>query len=326
MAAQKRYEQMREQERMDREFASQLSSYDAVATGSNLAPQNNAFAKLMGSQPFEGLDMDMMNNLGGPISLIQTPEPSPTMNMPGAYDTSWDDALIPPPIPLHTLTQDQMINGAGNASAPSLMSSQSLSGYVDPIFGSLPLVNGQWTSTLGAQVDPTYVGYPAGQSYDNTSTNLTLSTNSASGTSGPSRMRPNSMQFPSSSNRSGGFSSVADIINTTSMFDYASGTDADGNPLSDRLTNFLQDAYHDPRMTEKDLDNLLQNIRPDMDIPESNRDGTPAGLNRPLYPHQELALTWMKKMEAGTNHGGILAGKPCEPGDRAMHVCVEIEG
>jgi SNF2 family DNA or RNA helicase len=91
------------------------------------------------------------------------------------------------------------------------------------------------------------------------------------------------------------------------MFDYTSGMDSHGNPLPERLSDFIQDAYHDPRMTEKDLDNLLQNIRPDMDIPEMNRDGTPAGLKRPLYPHQELALTWMKKMEQGSNKGGILA-------------------
>ena len=91
------------------------------------------------------------------------------------------------------------------------------------------------------------------------------------------------------------------------MFDYANGVDDYGNPLPEQLTDFLQDAYHDPRMSEKELDDLLQNIRPDMDIPEMNRDGTPAGLKRPLYPHQELAIAWMKKMETGSNKGGILA-------------------
>lgn len=91
------------------------------------------------------------------------------------------------------------------------------------------------------------------------------------------------------------------------MFDYSASLDPDGNAFPDRLTNFLQDAFHDPRVTEKELDDLLQNIRPDMDIPERNRDGTPAGLKSALYPHQELALSWMKNMEAGTNKGGILA-------------------
>ncbi|KAJ6436051.1 SWI/SNF family DNA-dependent ATPase Ris1 [Purpureocillium lavendulum] len=54
----------------------------------------------------------------------------------------------------------------------------------------------------------------------------------------------------------------------------------DGQALPDRLSNFLQEVYHDPRVTEKELDDLLQNIRPDMDIPERNRDGTPAGLKQ----------------------------------------------
>ncbi|EGR53060.1 uncharacterized protein TRIREDRAFT_74323 [Trichoderma reesei QM6a] len=44
-----------------------------------------------------------------------------------------------------------------------------------------------------------------------------------------------------------------------------------------------------------------------MDIPEDKRDGTPEGLKNALYPHQALALSWMKQMEEGTNKGGILA-------------------
>lgn len=109
---------------------------------------------------------------------------------------------------------------------------------------------------------------------------------------------------PSMPGLSGGLS---DIISRTSALDYSTYTNPNGDAFDERLSNFLQDAYHDPRITEQDLDNLLKNIRPDQDIPEMNRDGTPAGLQRPLYPHQEVALTWMKKMEEGTNKGGILA-------------------
>ncbi|RDA95308.1 hypothetical protein CP533_3518 [Ophiocordyceps camponoti-saundersi (nom. inval.)] len=98
-----------------------------------------------------------------------------------------------------------------------------------------------------------------------------------------------------------------DVLDRTSMFDYASKVDAEGNPLPERLANYLQHAYHDPQVTEKELEDLLNNIRPDMDIPRDNWDGTPAGLKDKLYRHQELALTWMKKMEQGTNKGGILA-------------------
>lgn len=91
------------------------------------------------------------------------------------------------------------------------------------------------------------------------------------------------------------------------MFDYTNGVDEFGNPLSGRLMDYINDSFHDPRVTEQELDDLLKNIRPDMDIPENNRDGTPEGLKNALYPHQTLALTWMKKMEEGTNKGGILA-------------------
>ncbi|PHH78726.1 hypothetical protein CDD80_6361 [Ophiocordyceps camponoti-rufipedis] len=100
---------------------------------------------------------------------------------------------------------------------------------------------------------------------------------------------------------------IRDVLDRTGGFDYSSQVDADGNPFPERLSSFLQHAYHDPRVTKKDLDDLLQNIHPNIDLLEGNRDGTPAGLKDQLYRHQELALTWMKNMEEGTNKGGILA-------------------
>jgi SNF2 family DNA or RNA helicase len=101
----------------------------------------------------------------------------------------------------------------------------------------------------------------------------------------------------------GGGSGLMDIINRTSEFDYSAGLDGFGNPLPDRVTNFFQDS----ELSKQELDNLLQNIRPDMELLEENCDATPAGLKHPLYRHQVLALTWMKQMEDGTNKGGILA-------------------
>lgn len=100
---------------------------------------------------------------------------------------------------------------------------------------------------------------------------------------------------------------LSNIIHMTSMFDYANGTDDSGNPLPDRLTDYLDGALHDPRVSNQELDDLLKNIRPDMDIPDQDRGTTPEGLKSSLYAHQEVALAWMKKMEAGTNKGGILA-------------------
>ncbi|KAM4063413.1 zinc finger, c3HC4 type (RING finger) domain-containing protein [Hirsutella rhossiliensis] len=117
----------------------------------------------------------------------------------------------------------------------------------------------------------------------------------------------NGLPFSTPALPSSGSVSLLDAIDKPSMLDYANQLDAEGNPFADRLSSFLDHAYHDPNVSEKELDELLQNIRPDMDIPDKHRDGTPAGLKQSLYHHQELALSWMKKMEEGTNKGGILA-------------------
>jgi SNF2-related domain len=45
----------------------------------------------------------------------------------------------------------------------------------------------------------------------------------------------------------------------------------------------------------------------DIEISKENREDTPDGLNYPLYEHQKIALTWLKRMEEGPNKGGILA-------------------
>ncbi|KAI9677213.1 MAG: hypothetical protein M1829_002787 [Trizodia sp. TS-e1964] len=55
------------------------------------------------------------------------------------------------------------------------------------------------------------------------------------------------------------------------------------------------------------IKNLLENIRPDADLPACNREGTPAGMRYPLMEHQKLGLAWLKNMEEGSNKGGILA-------------------
>jgi SNF2 family DNA or RNA helicase len=101
--------------------------------------------------------------------------------------------------------------------------------------------------------------------------------------------------------------SLADTIGRVNGFNFDSMTDVNGNPLNERLTSFLDDYVNDPRKTEEDIQNLLSNIRPDMDLPEEERGETPEAMKYPLYPHQQLALKWMTDMEDGTNKGGILA-------------------
>ncbi|KAL2023563.1 hypothetical protein VTK56DRAFT_2171 [Thermocarpiscus australiensis] len=102
-------------------------------------------------------------------------------------------------------------------------------------------------------------------------------------------------------------SSLAAAINRVNNYDFNAMVDADGNPLSSRLVGFLDDFVNDPRKTEKEIQQLLSNIRPDMDIPEEERGETPEAMKYPLYAHQQLALKWMTDMEEGTNKGGILA-------------------
>ncbi|KAL8802664.1 MAG: hypothetical protein Q9182_003680 [Xanthomendoza sp. 2 TL-2023] len=64
---------------------------------------------------------------------------------------------------------------------------------------------------------------------------------------------------------------------------------------------------NDPTRTAAELQDLLNNIRPDEELPPENREGTPEAMVYPLMEHQKLGLAWMKSMEMGSNKGGILA-------------------
>jgi SNF2 family DNA or RNA helicase len=102
-------------------------------------------------------------------------------------------------------------------------------------------------------------------------------------------------------------SGLAGTIGRVNGYDFNAMVDSEGNQLNSRLVDFLDDYVNDPRKTEEDIQQLLSNIRPDMEIPEEERGETPESLKYPLYPHQQLALKWMSDMEEGTNKGGILA-------------------
>jgi hypothetical protein len=116
---------------------------------------------------------------------------------------------------------------------------------------------------------------------------------------------PNMNSAPSYSR--GSINPLAAVIDLTSQYDYERQTNGFGRPLDPRVANYVDDVMNDPRKTSEEIAQLLKNIRPDMNIPVEDREGTPDGLRYPLYPHQQLALTWMKDMEEGTNKGGILA-------------------
>jgi len=77
--------------------------------------------------------------------------------------------------------------------------------------------------------------------------------------------------------------------------------------LSSEVRNYFDYVSNDPTKTSEEIKNLLENIRPDMEIPKEQREGTPDAMYYPLMEHQRVGLTWLKKMEEGKSKGGILA-------------------
>ncbi|EMC99296.1 hypothetical protein BAUCODRAFT_41782, partial [Baudoinia panamericana UAMH 10762] len=57
----------------------------------------------------------------------------------------------------------------------------------------------------------------------------------------------------------------------------------------------------------EEINKLLENIRPDEELPAHLRIQTPESLTITLHKYQEMGLTWLKQCEEGSNKGGILA-------------------
>lgn len=110
---------------------------------------------------------------------------------------------------------------------------------------------------------------------------------------------------------------LSQMLLQTGTYNVGSMIDIHGNPIDPRMSQLdnalngrlaeISDYVNNPRRTAEEIQDLLENIRPDIDIPKEDREGTPEGLKYALYEHQKLALTWLKQMEEGTNKGGILA-------------------
>lgn len=83
--------------------------------------------------------------------------------------------------------------------------------------------------------------------------------------------------------------------------------DPKNKELVDRYVDRVNYLTNDPTRTSEEIKSLLENIRPDEDLPPENREGTPDAMTYPLMEHQKLGLAWMKSMEEGSNKGGILA-------------------
>lgn len=66
-------------------------------------------------------------------------------------------------------------------------------------------------------------------------------------------------------------------------------------------------AAYDPTQSKEEIQALMENIRPDEDMPAHLRVSTPEDMSVQLHKYQEMGLTWLQKQESGSNMGGILA-------------------
>lgn len=74
-----------------------------------------------------------------------------------------------------------------------------------------------------------------------------------------------------------------------------------------RQTRYDAIANYNPQQTKEEINALLNNIRPDEDMPAHLRVTTPDAMAITLHKYQELGLTWLLKCENSSNQGGILA-------------------
>ncbi|KAL7620942.1 hypothetical protein AAE478_008253 [Parahypoxylon ruwenzoriense] len=108
--------------------------------------------------------------------------------------------------------------------------------------------------------------------------------------------------------------SLEDILKRTAGYDYVRGVDEFGDPLPQRMKDYLNDTLDESGnedngvQDEGQIRNLLANIQQDTRVSEEDQDNTPEALRYPLYKHQQVALRWMERMELDDNKkGGILA-------------------
>ncbi|PNS17355.1 hypothetical protein CAC42_7038 [Sphaceloma murrayae] len=100
----------------------------------------------------------------------------------------------------------------------------------------------------------------------------------------------------------GTFQSVARSI--AEATDLMFGSSSKPKPFDDDWAN---DTVHDPVELTEDLKNLMDNIRPDEELPVEEQDVEIEAMTVKLKPYQGAGLTWLQNQEEGTNKGGILA-------------------
>ncbi|KAL6820984.1 SNF2 family N-terminal domain-containing protein [Trichoderma sp. SZMC 28015] len=263
IAEQYRQAERHRQEKEDREMALRLSSQDSQSSArsasgpsgpsrSSGSHQPSAFSRLMATQ--------RSNAPEAPIEIASDDELEVIIPGGGPHDgaVAWGSLLAAP-------TANPSF---GHNQFSGLLEPQQLQGHSNP---PTPVGNGFELPSFRA-VSQSFPGTPFPGNSQMPFGHMPM----PGAYPGPP-LRPNLPLGPVLASQSR--TPLSDIINRTSMFDYANGLDNNGDPLSGQLMDYLNDTFHDPRVTEQELDDLLQNI----------------------------PLTWMKQMETGTNKGGILA-------------------
>lgn len=272
IAQQIKAEDRQQQEWRDRQLAKQLSSQEPPGqVAESRSHHTNAFTRLMSSQPPAPTILDDEESLFG---------------IPGAYDERWDDSLGAGPsfnIPQRRL-DPQYIPASSSSNRPAIREDP------DIIFaGSIVKRSPARMERPGPGLT---MGYP-----DLTRRSQFMQPHP--GFRPPPSYAPGSYSSPSS---------LSDLIGRTNGLDPINGTYQNGDPIPPYILDRMETPYdHGPGLDESELQELLKNISADMDLPKLDPNDAPAGLKRPLYPHQDIALAWMKKMEEGTSKGGILA-------------------
>jgi hypothetical protein len=84
--------------------------------------------------------------------------------------------------------------------------------------------------------------------------------------------------------------SLADIIRRANNNNYEELTEYFQKPFDANMAGQLDYIMNDPRKTNQEIKELLENIRPDADLPPEDREGTPDGLVYPLVSTKSLNL------------------------------------
>jgi hypothetical protein len=84
--------------------------------------------------------------------------------------------------------------------------------------------------------------------------------------------------------------SLADLLRRADNNNYEELTEYFQKPFDANMAGQLDYIMNDPRKTNQEIKELLENIRPDADLPPEDREGTPDGLVYPLVSTKYLSL------------------------------------